>query len=625
MRFVRFDIENFKGIKAATLDLVPAGANVFTLIGLNESGKTTILEALDEFGASREGVEVLYGSKRVAEFVTYVPKHSKANFTGKITIAALLQFEAEEISEIIQSVQSSTGYSIDPKSIPQRMRITRGFRFENSDYKESIYLWGVSLVAKSKKGKVAKAVELSSEPGKAFVAEVNSRIPKIVYFPTFLFSIPEKIVLNPDENKPERAENRLYRQIIQDVASSLSNPLDIKTHVVDRMLNEPTAAEQFFSFLMLAPDKQQQINATLNQISAHLTKTVFDSWGKIFSGNFKGREISVRLGVDNLENRKVVYLKFILKEGVTEFDVSERSLGFRWFFSFLLFTQYRVFAKGLRGSTLFLLDEPASNLHAKAQMQLLESFGRIAGESSGIMYSTHSHYMINPAWLDQSFVVANESINYENPGEEPIFSDGEVTHIVVDRYRSFVGQNPSKTTYFQPVLDKLDVVPSHLDLVRPTVLVEGKGDYFILEYGRRILLNSSSAVAVVPTRGATDMGELIGLFLGWGVEFAICLDADKAGKAARDLYLKEWRLSAEKVYTLEDVDNSLKGAVIEGLLAPSDIELIAASLKVEKPTKGQTQLFFSELLAKKEKLAFSEVFLSRIKAFEEKAVSALNS
>ena len=46
MRFIRFDIQNFKGIKSATLDLVPAGANVFTLIGLNESGKTTILEAL---------------------------------------------------------------------------------------------------------------------------------------------------------------------------------------------------------------------------------------------------------------------------------------------------------------------------------------------------------------------------------------------------------------------------------------------------------------------------------------------------------------------------------------------------------------------------------------------------
>lgn len=109
MRFVRFEIENFKGIKSAALDLMPAGSNVFTLIGLNESGKTTILEALDDFGASREGMEALYGAKRVAEFVTYVPKHLKANFTGDITIAALVAFDDAEIEDVIESVLKTTG------------------------------------------------------------------------------------------------------------------------------------------------------------------------------------------------------------------------------------------------------------------------------------------------------------------------------------------------------------------------------------------------------------------------------------------------------------------------------------------------------------------------------------
>lgn len=441
-------------------------------------------------------------------------------------------------------------------------------------------------------------------------------MPKIVYFPTFLFSIPAKIVLNPDEDT-ERAENRLYRQIIQDVASSLKNPLDVKTHIVDRMLNEPTATEQIFNFMMLAPDKQQQINATLNLLSEHLTRTVFDSWGKIFSGNLRGKEISVRLGTDNEDGRKLVYLKFVLKDGSTEFDVSERSLGFRWFFSFLLFTLYRVYAKGSRGRTLFLLDEPASNLHSRAQMQLLESFGRIANGSSGIMYSTHSHYMINPEWLDQAFVVANGAIDYEHPGEERL-SESPSTEVSVERYRSFVGQNPTKTTYFQPVLDKLEAVPSRLELLRPSVLVEGKGDYFILEYGRRVLLNSKSNVAVVPTRGATDMDDLIGLFYGWGVDFAICLDADKAGKVAREQYISNWALPDERVFTLEEVDPTLKGGRIEDLLVDSDKAMIAEKLglKVE-PTKSQIQLFFSEALARREQLDLSVQYGSRVKNFED--------
>ena len=46
MYFTKFHIENFKGIRSMDLDLSEPGAGIFTLIGLNESGKTTILEAL---------------------------------------------------------------------------------------------------------------------------------------------------------------------------------------------------------------------------------------------------------------------------------------------------------------------------------------------------------------------------------------------------------------------------------------------------------------------------------------------------------------------------------------------------------------------------------------------------
>ena len=50
MRIKAFHINNFKGIANTTLHLDDgAPGNVTTLIGLNESGKTTILEALSKF------------------------------------------------------------------------------------------------------------------------------------------------------------------------------------------------------------------------------------------------------------------------------------------------------------------------------------------------------------------------------------------------------------------------------------------------------------------------------------------------------------------------------------------------------------------------------------------------
>lgn len=623
MQFVKFEINNFKGIEFATLDLAPAGRNIFTLIGLNESGKTTILEALDDFGANREQIEALYGSKRAAEFVSFVPKHRKANFTGEITVSATVDIDDGEISDLVKQIQDAHSYALDPSSIPKRFVVTRGYRFENSDYKSRINNWGFTPKGHAKSKKKTLPLLQTSEAGRLFFQKLNALMPKIVYFPTFLFSIPVKIALNPDP-KNETAENKLYRNILQDVANSLDSPLNIKTHVVDRMVDDSDVSK-IVDFFLLVPDKQKQVNATLNMLSQHLTKTVFESWGRIFSGSFGGKEISLRLSTEASEDGKRIFLSFVLKDGPTEYDVSERSLGFRWFFSFLLFTQYRVFAKNSRGSTLFLLDEPASNLHSKAQMQLLDSFGRIADRASGIMYSTHSHYMINPEWLDQAFVVSNQAVDYDSPGQDSL-SESRHTLISVQRYRSFVGQSPGKTTYFQPVLDRLDVVPSKLDLLRPSVLVEGKGDYLILEYGRRLLIKSKSNYAIVPTRGATDMDLLIGMFNGWGVNFVVCLDSDKAGISARHEYETTWGLAQGQVITLEDFDSTLTNCMIENLLTADDLKLVANKFGVDgKPSKSQIRLFFSEALAKGEKIRLSREFESRITALDQLVTSRLSS
>ena len=49
MRYKRFQIKNFKGIKDTIVDLDAGEAAVFPFVGLNESGKTTILEAIHSF------------------------------------------------------------------------------------------------------------------------------------------------------------------------------------------------------------------------------------------------------------------------------------------------------------------------------------------------------------------------------------------------------------------------------------------------------------------------------------------------------------------------------------------------------------------------------------------------
>ena len=58
---------------------------------------------------------------------------------------------------------------------------------------------------------------------------------------------------------------------------------------------------------------------------------------------------------------------------------------------------------------LSLLDEPASNLHSSAQAELLKSFEKLLDKCT-LIYTTHSHHMINVRWLDSAFVVKNAAL-----------------------------------------------------------------------------------------------------------------------------------------------------------------------------------------------------------------------
>ncbi|MCH9030577.1 MAG: AAA family ATPase, partial [Bacteroidetes bacterium] len=86
MKFTKFEFKNFKGIEHIELNLMKAPeSNVFTLVGLNESGKTTLLEAINYFTHKIESLQPLELDRyKITDIHELIPISKRANFNGTI-------------------------------------------------------------------------------------------------------------------------------------------------------------------------------------------------------------------------------------------------------------------------------------------------------------------------------------------------------------------------------------------------------------------------------------------------------------------------------------------------------------------------------------------------------------
>ncbi len=599
MEYVGFEISNFKGIDHVRvyLNRHPTGP-VVTLVGLNESGKTTVLEAISYFDTNEKHLESLYEEEfRHSDVNDLVPLKKKANFNGSIEIAATISLDDADRADIARYAKQYLKITLNKEKIGEVFTVTRKLNYEKSIYKNTNTTWSIGLVGKLPKGKKEwNFYEKDPEKWEKLIDYIGKKLPSILYFPTFLFEFPSQIYLHEDES--ETVTNAYYRSIVQDILDSLDDGLNIQEHIVERAID----GGMF---------KKRSLGSVLNKMGNVVSKTVFERWNEIFDRKIPRKDIQIAYEIEEASPPVVptpkVYLQFELKDGDSVYLITERSLGFRWFFCFLLFTQFRAYRKSQR-NTLFLFDEPASNLHSKAQIQLLESFARITEHGGKIIYSTHSPYMINPMWLENSFIVRNDGLKYEQPESEYEYSSRE-TNIKVERYRSFVGDNPDKETYFQPILDTLDYVPNNLEYIPDAIMVEGKNDFYLLKYFYEKNPSQSDSIGILPGTGSGALDPLIALYLGWGRNFVILLDDDAAGRKEKDRYLREWNLSREQVFTLGDISENWAGLELEGLIANEDRSTICKDhydgKDVTALTKKDICRAIQEKLLKGEEGAFS--------------------
>jgi|TARA_R100001369_G_scaffold31292_2_gene55635 predicted ATP-dependent endonuclease of OLD family len=615
MEYLGFDIKNFKGIEHLNLDFTKKpSAPVTTLVGLNESGKTSVLEAISFFDSRNEHLESLYEERfSHGDVNSLVPLKKKANFNDTIEIAAWISLSDEDKQDIKKFAKDSLEFNLNIQKIPDAFTITRKLKFEKSTYKSTQAIWAITLDGKSlpRGKKERRLIEANRKKWNELTDYISSKLPSILYFPTFLFDFPERIYLDVED---ESKTNGYYRKIIQDILDSLDDNLNIDDHIVNRALDSESSS-------------RRSLSSVLNKMSKSVTSTVFERWNEIFDKRMPTKDIRVNVDVEvgTPPNTDKVYLEFEMVDGESIYLISERSLGFRWFFCFLLFTQFRSYRKHQK-NTLFLLDEPASNLHSRAQVQLLESFSKITQNGGQIIYSTHSPYLINPKWLEGTFIVRNDGLKYEDPKSEYDYSSRD-TDIRVERYREFVGRNADKETYFQPILDTLDYMPNKLEYIPNCIMVEGKNDYYFLKYFQGLLPEKYASLHILPGTGSGALDPLISMYLGWNRDFLVLLDDDAAGRKEKKRYTDEWYLPTSQVLTYQDINIDWQGYEVENLITSSDLEKIAQQYfpgkKVSQLKKKDLCRLIQEKTLKNETHDFEAATIDNFKELFEYLIRAL--
>ena len=194
---------------------------------------------------------------------------------------------------------------------------------------------------------------------------------------------------------------------------------------------------------------------------------------------------------------------------------------------------------------------------------------------------------------------------------DEISLDDESLDVQVATYRSFVNEHPNQTNYFQPILDRLQVVPSRFDTSIPSVVVEGKSDYYILRYCAELF--SFEDLPLIPTFGASTMDSMLAMCVAWNLSFIFLLDGDMAGQDAKASYSKDYILPNDRLLTLSELVPEMEQ--IEDILDDQAKSVISSHFEIEAPpSKSQVKRYFQEKLASNDLKSLSPEFEKRARS-----------
>lgn len=391
MRYKSFSLTNFRGISDEVKIDVVDFSKIISIIGNNESGKTTILQGIEYIGYLCKGNILTNGKLKRA-----LPEKQNSGF---ITVDTVFKCEILLSSSDIDLLDNKTLKSVISNA---------------SNTIECVFVY--SFASSTPNGN-SKSININgtsykdSDIGNLFDV-IQDNIQDVVYLDDFKFEIPDEIVFMDNDSvekiskddlyKLNSKENRMWQDILNDILLASLSDNDLKREKIWSVQDDIVDFNQE-GFNDIPRDRVRSMSNHLNE----LLKT----WKDMKNEN----DISFDKFVISMSDSYIRRFTISIEAQKREFTLSERSRGFQWFVCFVLFTQIRLHRD--KNGTIFLLDEPASNLHILPQMDTLQRMQEMCNNGKnkdiGIIYTTHSPFLVsmNEDNKNYSYTAQNNKVN----------------------------------------------------------------------------------------------------------------------------------------------------------------------------------------------------------------------
>ena len=552
MFYKNFTVLNYKAIDCIKIDL--NSINLIPIIGLNETGKSSILEAIALFDYKNK-------YKNYSEIKNkFLNKELPIQILSEISMENIQNFNIDELTEIY--IKKEIKRIINSISISSSVFLfdetNEEYVFQNlDDLFEKIKTIFEQLFNEITKSKNFLLTRIIIEEGDYYYSDISKIQEKEIifnymgndikflveefkikqyFFRYIVDTLPKIIYINDFNDKVPRNINIEEREWFNYIDEMFKKHTDINIEKFEKLL-----------------DKEQRTK--LSKVSKKLNRNLLLKWEELHKNSqikedFENSEISLNykdkyFTFSIADNRKIVIDEDGDKERETiHFDIDQRSKGFQWFFSFFIKLYYNFQHTDEEYQSIILLDEPGVYLHSDFQKELLNILKKVSNNNK-VIYCTHLENLVNPN------IIPIKTIKIATRENE---------NIEVKNYFEF-SNNSRNLGDMTPLINalKLNSYPYNY-FAKKILLVEGMTEviFFKLLQEKELL---DKEIVIIPLGGASQISTLVSLISGLSKKYVLLLDSDNEGKKAYEKNKNMFGEYEAKNWILQKFENQEKNSL----------------------------------------------------------------